>query len=213
MWHKITMDPWHHRAILAVTFGSMATAGRQLDEPSDRATLLMEDLSRLSKVTEAMGERRFVQQNTAEAALKKLQEVQKAAMKKLQEYKSTLERSQRKRFGPQNEPTHTCSICNKLFVTPGQLQRHKFAAHKEKHPHRMLVDSIVCPWCGLTYRDKLCTKRHFQNVCSKKMSVIELDNLNKLHKERVRASETNPETLAPISRDVMLMLLRGGVAG
>ncbi len=210
MWHKITMDPWLRRAVMAVTFGTIAAAGRQLDETVDRASLLSKDLEKLAVVTASMGERRYAWTDNLGEAMRRLQEVQAAGMKKLQEFKSSTERMQRKRFGPQNEPLHACATCNKLFTTPGQLQRHRFAAHKEKHPHRKLVDSNTCPWCGLTYRDNLCARRHFQNVCSKKMSLVELDNLDKLHKERVRASDNNPEQLPPIARDVMLLLLRGG---
>jgi hypothetical protein len=47
-------------------------------------------------------------------------------------------------------------------------------------------------------------------VFSKKRSSVDLDNLEKLHQERVRAPDNNPEQLPPIARDVLLLLLRGG---
>jgi hypothetical protein len=101
---------------------------------------------------------------------------------------SELERSQRKKYGPQNQPTFFCETCTKGFCTNLALQSHKNSAHKRRMPIRQLVipdttqaGRYTCMLCNKSFKDKHGAQEHIQRICAPKHDAAHIQTLLDQH--------------------------------
>ncbi|ELU10235.1 hypothetical protein CAPTEDRAFT_71785, partial [Capitella teleta] len=48
---------------------------------------------------------------------------------------------------------YLCELCDKKFLTKGQLQKHQYAVHKANK-------SVECPICGMSFMDAKTLRNH-----------------------------------------------------
>ena len=77
-------------------------------------------------------------------------------------------------IGPRLPPTHHCPECalngiTKSFHELSSLQTHRWSVHSHINLKRYLVCTKQCPHCTKWYKTQEIAKKHYQQVCSKKV--------------------------------------------
>ena len=88
-------------------------------------------------------------------------------------FDSLVERSLRRKYGPENIPTFECSDCGRKFVTKAKFQTHRSSAHDWREPLCTLIrptstEQFQCRLCNTLFKNKQGAQLHVQRICAPK---------------------------------------------
>ena len=103
----------------------------------------------------------------------KLKLTTNAQLSKVLSYDSLVEKSLRKKYGPENQPTFECQECGRKFVSRKRLQTHRSSAHDWREPLRTLIkptsaEAYSCRLCNSLFKSKAVAQLHVQRSCAPK---------------------------------------------
>ena len=110
-----------------------------------------------------------------------LKEITKSQIKKITGHHSSVEKRQKKTFGPKQEKTWKCNQCDKKFSSALGLNSHVVRSHNYRSDQRKLVSEVKdgngkyrCLLCEQIYVNKQGAQLHIDRVCAKKHTPEEI---------------------------------------